>query len=925
MPNGIEFENVIGAALDRRYRHSRLSKILLFRPDLPEHRRYGFEIDHLLHAQDGLVDRLFIVECKSLPIQIQGDQWMVRYPDGWKDVKEQIWSQSVSLLRHLADSNSGRQVRIEACVVSDHPVAPIQPQPCKDKRITFHLFERERFFSWLETQKDLIQRVEQSLILSGLRHGLANPELGRPDIVSAITFVSACRRTLDHELFRRFPFSEGMNWRSHAAINGTAGMGKSVMLAYSLFVLSCDYYVEADETDGTRRLIPFAKEAGELGFPPHALRSITAFGLSQKQVRVLEATWRHFVRLFGALENSHLLHFHQPMFRLWDATIPDECNILVIDESHDLKPEAHRIVAGWKDEDSEKRYLLVACDRHQRLRLAGRNATIIHGLNFRNHTVRLRRNYRSPFPVFAGSLALMFRWFAEDGPKIIPVNEELEGAFGFKIEAPDGGQITLSNINDSHPGNHWCYTVSRFVSPEDALCQIEILRRQDVLWVRFGDEDPFFDYEQLSNFVYHPLQGVGAAAQIDKYIKGQEFSVVVIEGLPDAAFADLEANPGSEPDENEMRMWQARRELYLCASRANVFLLFVLKPGAQGEDEIENMLSQLRMPTEADRRLWRLRFGTGQPTRRPGVIDHFDEEESPAREEAPATGGIKLLLERPVTLRDLIASLQAARGLDARTAIDQVLEAASDISLEGFRMDVLLDDERLREFERRLSVVFEFREERNGFPAAPEPSNNGVVTQAERNARPVDLRVGVTVEQAATLLNVTMDRVLALLPVTYTASRSIETESDVLRLRSLWEPKPKVEAPTNAQQSPPDEKWGSDLAAQLGQRMQEWDFIRERKMVRRYVLLLSELLKRKPAAEEGLLRYQPRSRIYFSRSESDILALHPYASVHRLGMSGLHAMCTLSNESKLHVLRDVLRVNGVSQADINRLLRAFSR
>ena len=145
-------------------------------------------------------------------------------------------------------------------------------------------------------------------------------------------------------------------------------MGKSVMLAYVLFVLSCDYFVEADETSGSRRLVPLGDKVNDLRLPVHAKRSIVAFGMSQKQVSVLRSLWRHFVQLFGSLESGHLLHFHQPSFKLWDAVIPDECNVLVVDEAHDLPLEAQRIIAGWKNVEGETRYLLVACDRHQRLR-----------------------------------------------------------------------------------------------------------------------------------------------------------------------------------------------------------------------------------------------------------------------------------------------------------------------------------------------------------------------------------------------------------------------------------------------------------------------------------------------------------------------------------------------------------------------------
>ena len=178
---------------------------------------------------------------------------------------------------------------------------------------------------------------------------------------------------------------------------------------------------------------------------------------------------------------------------------------------------------------------------------------IIDGLGgggFTCHTLRMRRNYRSPFPVYAASIGTHVQMVCEGWSENYPKQDELEGAFGFKIaHACTRDSRGLSAIiNDSHPGNHWCYTVSRFLSPQEAFRQVQFLRRDDVLWVRFCEEDGFFDYEQLAGFTYHPMDGGGVPALIDKYIKGQDYSVVVIEGLPPSAM------PGMPP-----RGWRTRR------------------------------------------------------------------------------------------------------------------------------------------------------------------------------------------------------------------------------------------------------------------------------------------------------------------------------------------------------------------------------
>lgn len=90
-----------------------------------------------------------------------------------------------------------------------------------------------------------------------------------------------------------------------------------------------------------------------------------------------------------------------------------------------------------------------------------------------------------------------------------------------------------------------------------------------------------------------------------------------------------------------------------------------------------------------------------------------------------------------------------------------------------------------------------------------------------------------------------------------------------------------------------------------------------------YVKLLSELVSIKPNAADILLGYRPRSRIYFARSEAEIQKDHPYASIKRLRYGGLYAMCTLSNESKLTVLKALLGKCGLSSTDIHRILTAL--
>ena len=268
-----------------------------------------------------------------------------------------------------------------------------------------------------------------------------------------------------------------------------------------------------------------------------------------------------------------------------------------VDEAHDLPDHAARTLKEASDQLGF--YLVAACDRHQRLKLAGVDAKVINGFNFTNKSKRLRQVYRNPAPIYIASLALMFRWFAATGPKIIPTEKELKECFGFKVAKLAGQSARLSIKNDAHPANSWRHTVARFgdAASAAALLRREKLARDEVLWVRFSAEDPSFDYEALQHaFTYHNCRTEEAADLNDKYIKGQDYPVVVIEGFP--RFMDQ-----FDSSEKEDEMWAFRRELYLCASRATCFLFFICNVTASEEidridEELDALLSQVSTPWE---------------------------------------------------------------------------------------------------------------------------------------------------------------------------------------------------------------------------------------------------------------------------------------------------------------------------------------
>jgi hypothetical protein len=487
--------------------------------------------------------------------------------------------------------------------------------------LTYYLVNLQRFTNALGLLTPPPLRIVQSDLLGLLRLGLPVAELGHPELPNAIAYIERCRRNLDMELFRAFdPAKE--RW----AINGSAGMGKSVLLAYSLFVLTTDRRVEAQGNH--KQLVNFSEQAAQLNLPPLGQRRVYAFALKEKQRQVIEILFRRFVDDFSPLSQDHDLGIRRPAIRLWTGKIPEDCHVLVLDEAHDLSSAHAKLISDWVNVPGQKRYLLIACDRHQKLRLVGRDENIIEGVSFSLKTKKLRLNYRNPFAVYTASLGLMFRWFAADGPKVLPNKDDLQNGFGFTVEENQPGKpLTLSMRNDAHPANSWSDCVSIFPNCEATLARLRPcrFRPQDVLWVRFADEDEHFDYEQLSCFTYHNLNSLESVELTDKYIKGQDFPVVVIEGFSDDMFA------WNSP-EAEQRMWQRRKELYVCSSRATAFLFLIPRvssgDGAAIRGEIQELVRQLSTPyrdKDGFNRTWRITISPTDQKRRMDVFTDANE------------------------------------------------------------------------------------------------------------------------------------------------------------------------------------------------------------------------------------------------------------------------------------------------------------
>lgn len=654
-----EFESNLHAVLAKNFPFAVLPNVRLFRPSYVEKRHYGFEMDNVLHIAFEGSDYVIVIEAKNQPVKEVNGKWQVNYQDGPKCARRQIGKHIATLREYVEPLARNVDLRFLGIVVSsseetdskDLTIGESEQYCCRHYMKLPELLE-QRFNLKKKPDRGLpeVFRLSQSGFLELFRMGVPLELLGHPEIQSAIQYVERCRRSLDETVFQHFSPTPD-RW----AINGSAGMGKSVLLGYAACVLACGSELEYDAGGKPRLKSADGRFAG-MKFNP-SKGSLGVFSMTQRQLDNLRHWFDHFSTIFRSLDVGEGLRFRRPEFHLCRTMTELEekpWSAVLLDEAHDLTENAAKRLVFRHNKDGF--YLMLACDRHQRLRLAGDDARIVEGLDFSSHTKRLRQIYRNPSPVYIASLALMFRWYSKGGPKIVPTKEELEGAFGFTVAGSLDEGCSLELLNDAHPANAWSHTVASFPSASAAfqcLSQAK-LGRKEVLWVRFSGENNEFDYEQLSAFTYHNFRTEEAEELTDKYIKGQDFPMVVIEGFP--RFMDRYKADGGVADPSglhERKMWKFRRELYLCASRATCFLYFICtNSGSPEADSIRHEITRLTegmgRPTagEGNARTWSLKIGKVPEADRRKLAVFIDSpaEAQPTTVVAQAPAGMELTL-----------------------------------------------------------------------------------------------------------------------------------------------------------------------------------------------------------------------------------------------------------------------------------------
>ena len=135
------------------------------------------------------------------------------------------------------------------------------------------------------------------------------------------------------------------------------------MLAYSACVLSCDHELKYDEGTGSHRLEKF--NGKQKNIPHWKDRKIIVYAIQPKQVSVIGKFFDLFQRLFEEKDKTDQISRLRPVdFKVWENKTL-EGNVVLIDEAHDLCSDSQARISEWCK--LENKYLVIACDRHQKL------------------------------------------------------------------------------------------------------------------------------------------------------------------------------------------------------------------------------------------------------------------------------------------------------------------------------------------------------------------------------------------------------------------------------------------------------------------------------------------------------------------------------------------------------------------------------
>ena len=456
------------------------------------------------------------------------------------------------------------------------------------------------------------------------------------------------------------------------------------------------------------------------------------------------------------------------------------------------------------------------------------------------------------------------------------------------------------------------------------------LGSQEVLWVRFSPEDSLFDYEQLSGFTYHNCCTEEAMDLVDKYVKGQEYPVVVIEGVPEAMnrWEERAIPPNEDADADENEMWRARRILYLCASRATGFLIFVagetqgLAPALR--NEIQALVKQLGQPetSGASGSEWALSFPVTHPLR---PMDVFDEEPVQTMPETAITQST-VAFDSPSDLT--VANFAKRLGLDVESVLvdlrelldqrTQTLESGQALSRSSV-LPVELAEEFAQQRDCRITIFKPVATQGQATILTASPAEGTGEPTAERTLtlpnRPTIRDLARVLEcqpseVASDIFNVN-ERMDNAYVINVLAKRGIKVGFEDTPVSTSAETTTRRSTPDQGAQPTVHFNAGASTvqhpaADELLKLTREPRF-RNSKAIERYMAFLQRLLQVDPAAEQQMLRHRTgHNRVHFATTSDAIVASGNSTMPQRIAASNLYVLTNLSNVLKRSIANDLL-------------------
>ncbi|MEM1297571.1 MAG: nuclease-related domain-containing protein, partial [Verrucomicrobiota bacterium] len=337
-------EDKAGKILREKFPYAVLSNIPLFRSDTPEEHLYANQADHLVHLRKGDHEKLVIVECKenvlrrwssekSRPIVDSSKYWFALYFGKAKDSKKQVRNQARALHQNL-NLQFIDGPRIEGWVVHSGKHPKEIKQSYDDGvlliAMTANLFRKK--LKRMKQQGWKAVSVYSSEYLSQLHLGRREENFPHPIIIDALDHIRNSRLSLDGGIFTKLRFGQK---RSHWAISGAAGSGKSVLLAYSMCVFATDYWIQRAPDGSILKVLEPVGDKLPAAMPPLSGRRIYGFAMSLAQVEALSRYFDRFRSEFQLL-NGAAPAMAPITFAQWNGEIPDDCTVLAIDEAQDL-------------------------------------------------------------------------------------------------------------------------------------------------------------------------------------------------------------------------------------------------------------------------------------------------------------------------------------------------------------------------------------------------------------------------------------------------------------------------------------------------------------------------------------------------------------------------------------------------------------